>query len=58
MHVGFFAHHDEPCDEGCISDIPEAAVIDVCLHLQVEEEALIHNVGKPAKHVRDENEWL
>lgn len=51
LHSGCWrclTHHDEPCDERCISDIPEAAVIDVCLHLQVEEEALIDDVGDPA----------
>lgn len=45
----FLTHHDKPCDEGCVSNIPETAVIDVCLHLQVEEEALIDDVGNPAK---------
>ena len=45
----FLTHHDEPCDEGSVFDIPEAVVIDVCLHLQVEEEALIDDVGSPAE---------
>lgn len=26
-------HHDEPRDEGRVSDVPEAAVVDVRLHL-------------------------
>ncbi len=46
-------HHDKPRDEGCVSDIPETAVIDVCLHLQVEEEALIDDVGNPANQRKD-----
>lgn len=45
----FVTNHDKPCDEGCISDIPEFIVVDVRLHLQVEEETLIDDVGNPAK---------
>ena len=45
----YATHHNKPCDEGCIPDIPETVVIDVHLHLQVEEEALIDDVGHPAK---------
>lgn len=40
--------HDEPRDEGRVSDIPETAGVDVHLHLQVEEEALVDDVGNPA----------
>lgn len=42
------AHHDEPGDEGCVPRVPETVVGDVCLHLQVEEEALVDDVGNPA----------
>lgn len=41
-------HHDEPRDERRVPDVPEAAVVDVRLHLQVEEEALVDDVGNPA----------
>lgn len=41
-------HHDEPRDEGRVSDVPETAVVDVRLHLQVEEEAFVDDVGEPA----------
>lgn len=50
----FFTHHDEPRDESHVPHIPEASVIDVSLHLQEEEEALIDDVGDPAKHSRAE----
>lgn len=41
-------NHNKPRNEGCVSDIPQSIVIDVCLHLQVEEETLIDDVGNPA----------
>lgn len=47
-------HHDEPRDEGRVSDVPETAVVDVRLHLQVEEEALVDDVGKPARERAEE----
>lgn len=45
----FFTHHDKPGDECCVPDIPETVGSDVRLHLQVEEEALVDDVGNPAK---------
>lgn len=45
----FGTNHDKPCDQSCISDVPEVVVVDVRLHLQVEEEALVDDVGNPAK---------
>lgn len=47
-------HHDEPGDEGRVSDVPETAVVDVRLHLQVEEEAFVDDVGKPARRAAEE----
>lgn len=44
----FVTNHDEPCDEGRVSDISEFIVVDVCLHLQVEQETLIDDVRNPA----------
>lgn len=49
MRPCFVTHHNKPRDEGCVPDIPETVVIDVRLHLQVEEEALVDDVGHPAK---------
>lgn len=46
--------HDEPRDEGRVSDIPETAGVDVHLHLQVEEEALVDDVGNPAGRTAQE----
>lgn len=47
-------HHDEPRDEGRVSDVPETDVVDVHLHLQVEEEAFVDDVGKPARRTAEE----
>lgn len=47
-------NHDEPRDEGRVPDVPETAVVDVHLHLQVEEEALIDDVGNPAGRTAQE----
>lgn len=46
------SHHDEPHDERRVFDVPDAAVVDVSLHLQVEEKTLVDDVGKPAGHNR------
>lgn len=46
-------HHDEPRDEGRVSDVPETDVVDVHLHLQVEEEAFVDDVGKPARRTAE-----
>lgn len=51
---GTVTHHDEPGDEGRVSDVPETAVVDVRLHLQVEEEAFVDDVGKPARRAAEE----
>lgn len=53
MYISPFSHHDEPHDERRVFDVPDAAVVDVSLHLQVEEEALIDDVGEPA----EQNGW-
>lgn len=53
---GTVTHHDEPGDEGRVSDVPETAVVDVRLHLQVEEEAFVDDVGKPARRAAEERE--
>lgn len=53
---GTGTHHDEPGDEGRVSDVPETAVVDVRLHLQVEEEAFVDDVGKPARRAAEERE--
>lgn len=42
-------HHNEPCDEGSVPDVPQAVIVDVRLHLQEEEEDLVDNVGNPAE---------
>lgn len=48
MCVCFPTHQDEPGDQSRVPDVPEAAVVDVRLHLQVEEETLVDDVGNPA----------
>lgn len=53
-HAVWTTNHDEPRDEGRVSDIPETAVVDVHLHLQVEEEALVDDVGNPAGRTAQE----
>lgn len=43
----FLTNHDKPGGESCVPEVSETAVINVCLHLQVEQEALVDDVWDP-----------